>query len=216
MMRRPAAADQLLFVEGTDDREFVYQLCNRHAIDNKEHFEVRASQGVVAALNAFETAARLKRERAIGLIVDADDDLGRRWQEVQARLDKLGHSTPALIEAGLIIEPSDGPRLGIWVMPDNTLPGALEDFASALVPASDALWPRARAAVADIPSELRQCRHDPKVVIHTWLAWQEEPGTPLGLALAKRYLDAEHAAAKRLADWLRRLFVEPRAPDDSR
>jgi hypothetical protein len=35
------------------------------------------------------------------------------------------------------------------------------------------------------------------------LTWQDEPGHPLRLALAKRYLDVEHAAAKRLAGWLR-------------
>ncbi|MFH1466552.1 MAG: DUF3226 domain-containing protein [Pseudomonadota bacterium] len=48
--------------------------------------------------------------------------------------------------------------------------------------------------------------HEPKAVLHTWLAWQEEPGTPMGLALTRRYLDPCHPRAVAFAAWLRRLF----------
>jgi len=45
-----------------------------------------------------------------------------------------------------------------------------------------------------------------KAHLHTWLAWQEEPGTPMGLAITKRYLDAEAPYALLLLNWIRELF----------
>ena len=45
--------------------------------------------------------------------------------------------------------------------------------------------------------------------MHTWLAWQEEPGIPLGLAVTKRYLDVDHVLARQFLQWLQRLFPAP-------
>jgi hypothetical protein len=45
-----------------------------------------------------------------------------------------------------------------------------------------------------------------KAQLHTWLAWQEQPGTPLGLAITNRYLDADALHAQQLMDWIRQLF----------
>jgi hypothetical protein len=45
-----------------------------------------------------------------------------------------------------------------------------------------------------------------KANIHTWLAWQEEPGKPMGQAITKRYLDAAAPHAQQLMDWLCKLF----------
>ena len=50
------------------------------------------------------------------------------------------------------------------------------------------------------------CNYRSKALIHTWLAWQEDPGTPLGLAVTKRYLDGDHALAQQFVQWLLRLF----------
>jgi hypothetical protein len=44
--------------------------------------------------------------------------------------------------------------------------------------------------------------HFAKAHIHTWLAWQSDPGTPMGLALTKKYLDAGSLGT---APFLRRL-----------
>ena len=73
------------------------------------------------------------------------------------------------------------------------------------------LLERAVSCVDGIPPEQRRFRdtYRSKALIHTWLAWQEEPGTPLGLAVTKRYLDADHALARQFVQWLRRLFPPP-------
>jgi hypothetical protein len=39
------------------------------------------------------------------------------------------------------------------------------------------------------------------------LAWQQEPGKPLGQAITARYIDADAPNAKQLIEWLRSLFI---------
>jgi hypothetical protein len=93
-------------------------------------------------------------------------------------------------------------------MPDNTVPGMLEDFCRLLIPTNDPLWIRALRAVQAIPESERlfSVQHAAKANIHTWLAWQEEPGKPIGQAITKKYLDADAPHALRLIAWLRSLF----------
>jgi hypothetical protein len=96
-------------------------------------------------------------------------------------------------------------------MPDNTLPGMLEDFARFLVPPGDNLWPRACDCIDNIPVDQRRfpAQHLIKAQMHTWLAWQQQPGLPLGLAVTTRYLDANAIHAQQLVAWIRRLFPSP-------
>ena len=111
-------------------------------------------------------------------------------------------------ENGTIIHQPGMPVVGIWIMPDNSLPGMLEDFIAFLVPDGDPLWNRASDCLQQIPPEERRFtdNHQNKAHLHTWLAWQKDPGTPMGLAITKSYLDADAPNAQRLIAWLRRLF----------
>jgi hypothetical protein len=43
-------------------------------------------------------------------------------------------------------------------------------------------------------------------LIHSWLAVQETPGTPMGLAITKRYLNTDDENCQVFIDWLKRLF----------
>ena len=83
------------------------------------------------------------------------------------------------------------PRLGIWIMPNNQTSGILEDFLRFLVPQPNILFDHAKASVAAIPEGERRFKQltEPKAVVHTWLAWQEDPGLPFGTAITARFLD---------------------------
>lgn len=74
-------------------------------------------------------------------------------------------------------------------MPDNTLPGALEDFMQSIMPRGDQLWDHSVNSVAQIPAVDGTFRFPAtairKAEVHTWLAWQDEPGWPYGVALTK-------------------------------
>jgi hypothetical protein len=48
--------------------------------------------------------------------------------------------------------------------------------------------------------------YETKALIHTWLAWQEEPGTPLGLAIKRQYFAGDAPLAAEFVNWLKRLF----------
>ena len=64
------------------------------------------------------------------------------------------------------------------------------------------------ASVAAIPPADRRFRQvaESKAIIHTWLAWQREPGMPLGRAITARFLDPNVSQVDVIVDWLMRLF----------
>ena len=103
----------------------------------------------------------------------------------------------------------DLPAIGVWVMPDNQLPGKIEDFVARLVPDQDPLLPMAERATQSIPAALRRFSEPDlaKAVIHNWLAWQEEPGSRMGEAFTKRYLDPKAPTALVFVEWVRRLLA---------
>jgi hypothetical protein len=109
----------------------------------------------------------------------------------------------------LILE-NDSQKTGVWIMPDNNVNGRLEDFVSFLIPPEDELLPIVHSTLDDI--ETRKLNkysetHKSKAIIHTWLAWQKEPGTPMGLSITKKYLTTDDdATCHKFVQWLNNLF----------
>jgi hypothetical protein len=99
-------------------------------------------------------------------------------------------------------------QIGIWLMPDNQRPGALEDFLGKLVPTEDATWSYADEAVQKARGLGAPClaKDHGKSLLHTWLAWQEEPGLPFGAAMKAEVLRKDAGEALRFVGWFRRLF----------
>ena len=210
-MARPSKKQsRVLLVEGPDDKEVIFQFCNRHAIDNRSLFDVEVCGGFTELRDTLSQEPRFGRE-AVWAIVDADADCLDRWRSLHGVLEGLGYTDVPLSPArsGTILPAKDSlARLGVWLMPDNESAGILEDFLARLVSSEDVLLPRANAAVDAIPAHERRFAEvrRPKALMHTWLAWQEEPGTPLGLAVTRRYLQTDHELAERFLAWLRLLF----------
>lgn len=68
--------------------------------------------------------------------MDANDDLDARWSAVANRLRAENIEVPSSPErTGTIIDSK--PRVGIWLMPNNTSPGELENFVSEMIPNDD-------------------------------------------------------------------------------
>ena len=95
-----------------------------------------------------------------------------------------------LLVEGVVV---DAARVGLWVMPDNQSHGMLEDFLAAMADtAHPELMVESESAISNIESKgLQQYtpRHRPKAKIHTYLAWQKDPGSTLPQAIQKHYLD---------------------------
>lgn len=203
---------KILLVEGPDDEHVFKNLCGRHGFPLLD--EVRPHGGYTALLDAIPTRLKESDIESLGIVIDADTDLASRWAAVSDRLRKGGYEVPQDPErSGLVLPSPQGtllPRVGVWIMPDNNLPGILEDFIRDLVPAGDHLYGYAEQCVAGIDTAEKLFRDLdlPKVHIHTWLAWQDEPGKPLGQAITRGILDADSAKALEVVAWLKRLYIQ--------
>ena len=209
-----------LLVEGTDDANVCYHLLISHRIVVKDRDTKRANNNGIEIVdtkgieNLLEDLPRQiladSSLASLGIVVDADDDIAVRWQALRDILLKVGYSTvPASPDlGGTIIYEHDQPTIGIWIMPNNELPGMLEHFCRFLVPYDDCLWDRAESVVQQVMQV--DCRfpqpHLMKAQIHSWLAWQNEPGKPLGQAITKRFLDSQAPYAQQFILWICRLF----------
>lgn len=94
-------------------------------------------------------------------------------------------------------------------MPNNLANGILENFISYLVPEKDELFEKVEGFLIKLEiqqlSKFREV-HKSKAKTHNWLSLQEDPGTPLGLAITKNYLDSECKDAAVFIKWLQRLI----------
>ena len=202
--RSESEPPKLLLVEGQDDEHVVKHLRGRLAPDLV--FHCKDAGGSDLLLKAIPAAMRPDERLALGIVMDANDDLATRWQAIGDRLRKGEVRLPAEPELGGTIIDSD-PRVGVWLMPDNSTPGELENFVSELVPKDDPVWPLAERYIDGIPSEHRRFspRKELRAKLHAWLATRQEP-RKMGAAIGTAELDAEVPLATQFTDWLHRLF----------
>jgi hypothetical protein len=143
-------------------------------------------------------------------MLDADKSLESRWESVQGKLKNYPYAFPSRPNTyGTVVEEiSDKPKLGFWFMPNNQNPGMLEDFCAEL--AEPAALAFARECVGQASErEVATFKevHRSKAVIHTYLAWQDEPGCPLGTAIASQALSPGSDIAVSFTQWLTTLFT---------
>jgi hypothetical protein len=199
-----------LWVEGEDEIHVFKHICNIRNITPK--FTSLSQRGLPNLLASLPVTIRLGEDGdRLGIVLDADLDIAARWTQVRTILQGLGFPSipPAPEPAGTIIRSVGLPTVGVWIMPDNTIPGMLEDFLAVLVPSGDMLWPQAEKCVEEAARIDRRFNpdHATKAKIHTYLAWQSEPGVRLGRAISLRCFEANNPLVDSFLDWLDRLFA---------
>ena len=196
--------DRVLLVEGPDDEHVVWHLSNRH--EGMPDFCILQKEGIDNLLDFMALEILEPGRTAVGILLDANDDLTARWSSVVDRLREEEIQLPESPEAGgTILEGS--PRIGIWLMPDNKTPGELEDFVSSMIPADDPVWPRAQGYIDGIPKEDRKFteKKTQRAKLHAWLATREDPRF-MGAAIGAYDLEVDGSLSTTFADWLRQLF----------
>ncbi len=201
----------ILLVEGTDDEHVLKHLCGNRGIQHLD--EIKPIGGIEQLLENLPVRLKESDVRALGLVIDADADLASRWRAIRDRLLAAGYPNvpDEPVSTGTILDPPPNqllPRVGVWIMPDNQTKGILEDFLKFLVPSPSKLFAHVESSIETIPEAERRF-HDlakPKAIIHTWLAWQAEPGKPFGTAIAAKFLDADAPQADVLVAWLKNLY----------
>ena len=227
------ANKSVMLVEGDDDYHVFQHLMTAHGLDQQIKWRLEAygtgtktgqeneivfreRQGYTNVREYLSQQLRITGDlKQLGVVVDADLDFAARWQSLRDVLVGAGYAdAPVQAETqGLILEhsetPDEKPRVGVWIMPNNQDVGSMENFFALLLPPEDALWERARHCVEQIPVKERRFKGAfIKAHVHTWLAWQERPGLPMGKAISEKekHLNANAPSALPLVDWLRRLF----------
>ena len=219
--KHPEFMENILLVEGNDDLHVIANLCGANEIQARSHFEIIDGGGYEKLRESLSPRLKAGNQRRMGIVVDADTQLADRWASLRDLLRKAGYSsTPDNpVATGTILfpdvpeaenaEPPYRATIGVWIMPDNTLPGALEEFVRLLVPPERmALWDHAEASVAYLPLKPSLPTENwlAKARIHTYLAWHENPGTPMGQAITKKYLAGDAEATQPFIAWISRLF----------
>src|SRR5215213_941713 len=205
-------ARRVLLVEGVTDLHVVQNLWIRR-FGAPPPFEIESKDGINNLREAFRANLLASNIARLGIIADADAGLDKRWPGFRQPLIERGYSSVTKLadESGTIVfDPERSvPVIGIWLMPNNRDSGTLEDFVRFLVPAQDSLWEEANHAVDRLPEDrvLFKPVHRSKAILATWLAWQRQPGIPMGQAVSRKLLDAGAPEADALLTWLSKLMI---------
>lgn len=203
-----------LLVEGKTDAYAVASLLSHHVKwgQSKEEWPVFldgvGSVSEILHANIISTHIKESGIKALGVMIDADDEFVSRWNRIKTICKNIYPSFPEDMPVNGLVHVEEGkPRFGVWIMPDNKSRGMLETLLAFLVPSQD-LWNLSTHTVEEARKSGAPFKdvHSDKAKVHTWLAWQDPPGQPLGEALKAKCLDPSSAYAKPFVDWFRRLF----------
>lgn len=201
-----------LIVEGANDKWAVINLMLRSAwaeVGDAPWLPFVHDAGDVNRLLKL-VGPHCKSYDRVGVVVDANGDSSKRWTQVRGELSRADVGLvlpPSPAEGGIIVKGADK-RFGVWLMPNNRDPGRIEEMFAQMIPTADAAWPWAQEAVHEAEAHgARFARKDAlKAQVHTWLAWQEEPGLPFGKAIERGLVSADAPLALAFVDWMDRLF----------
>jgi hypothetical protein len=201
--------DKVLLVEGANDCHVVLALRKAHNVpETFGIYQCGSDDRVLRRLDALIISSN--RPQVIGVMLDADTSVEGRWQSIKSKLQS--YTLPNKPDAdGTVVESSsdEKPKLGFWLMPNNQDSGMLEDFCAELAQPESLAFARecVEQAQAMQVTTFKEV-HRSKAVIHTYLAWHDEPGYPLGKAITSQALRPHTDVAVKFTNWLIRLFGE--------
>jgi hypothetical protein len=203
-------APHRLIVEGRDDQWSIIALTAKHGWDwDKPDAEIPYVDNAEGVNNALEALpAAIKSCSRVGIVVDADTSPTNRWEQIGDRIRGEGFTLPTEPDVAGTVVSSGTKRVGVWLMPNNVATGKLEDFLAFLVPPNDGRWQHAETSTREAKT-LNAPFEDKdfiKALIHTWLAWQENPGQPFGTSITATIFAHDAPLATAFVCWLRRLY----------
>jgi hypothetical protein len=199
--------ETLLLVEGPDDLKIIQSLLRFYRLENL--IRIQDSEGYQTLRKEISSILDDSRIRYLGIVADSDTNLSNRWASVRDKLRECGCDPPkALPKEGAIFNGPRGVRVGVWLMPDNNMTGAMEAFLHQLISPDDPNWPYAQTCVANLPQKAKDSdTWRDKARLYTYLAWQEQPGKPPESVLrSPAYFDASAGVAQAFVAWVKLLF----------
>ena len=216
---------QQLIVEGKDDLYSILHLLRRTGVLQKEATEQSSPIEIIPVnskrrlIDDIRTRWKQAGVKSIGYVLDADDAASElkgvvpTWDAIRHRLTQI----PVDSETSISIHGftgqvgTEGPRIGIWIMPDNQRDGAIEDFLISLIDPLDLLFRFASEKTAEagnlaVDDKFRDSDFG-KAVLSCWLAWCDDPGKPYGHAMLAGRFSVSTEPATRFIDWIRKLYI---------
>ena len=198
---------RLLMVEGQDDKHVIWQICNRSP--KTPDFFIQDRGGIEPLLDVVGAEINVPDRQALGIIVDADDNPTGRWAAIANRLSDEGIQVPnSPADEGIVVDTGGKPRVGIWLMPDNSTDGELENFVAGMIPTIDPVWPLSQQYIDDIPASHRKFAPGKTIraQVHAWLATLADPRL-MGQAIGFGDLSITGQVTQTFLRWLARLFA---------
>ena len=201
----------LLLVEGRSEENAIREFYKQWKIDI--NFDI-SSEGYITQLKTY-FKMHLKSSnilRKLWVIIDADASYACAWQSIRDILERSGKYNPPLqlCSNGLILTPIDENDLvvGVWIMPNNQDVGMLEDFMMEIIPEDNMLLHEAETVLTNIEKKNIQKYknvHRAKAKLHTWLAWHDEPGDSVNVAIRKNLFSQDKELVIAFRAWLMEL-----------
>jgi hypothetical protein len=205
-MGRSKIYPKILLVEGDNDKRVIPEFIEQNGIlwelNPQEYIvKIKAKDSKENLLSQTEIKTELKASglEALGIVVDADENPQTRKQRIEQIYESLGKNlNDNLSDNGLIFQLNSGIKFGIWMMPNNYNQGMLETFLSYLIeennPNDNSLWQYVEEVVVEASKRGATYKevHLDKAKIHTWLAWQDEPGNQLHQAIKYKIFNSSH------------------------
>ncbi len=192
----------LLVVEGTDDKVFFEAFINHCGFKNFEIVTLEGKRQIRSKLNAIVQSPRFRDAvSSLGIVRDADEDAHAAFQSVRDALRFVGLDVPKkpLVSIGAT------PRVTILILPDNNMPGALENLCLKAVdkdpamPCIEQFWDCLDKTGLTLP------RNHPKGKVQTFLASRPESGKRLGEAAQAGYWPLDNPAFYIIRDFLQQV-----------
>lgn len=198
---------KFVFCEGKDDQSVLEALCDKRGIDGLQIEPFRGKD----QLGEFLRKAKLRPEfsqgrvQSVAVIRDADASLDSAFQSVSDSLARHDFDPPR--EPGQVTSPSNGIRVGIFIIGPNNNTGMLEDLCLSAVTDKPG-FPCIKnffACVNEARPENERRGFSSKATVRAWMATQPHIDSYVGVAAQQGYWPFDHPAFEPLADFLRSL-----------
>ena len=197
----PESKPKLLLVEGRDEELVLGALLRHLGIYDVQVQNYGGKNRLGYFLATVTGEPNFDRIRSLGIVRDADDNAHSALESVQSSLRNVDLPIPQ----NFLDPVGNAPTVSVFIMPDNSGPGALERLclnAWAGDPAMscvDAFMQCVQDNVDMTPNAADKAR------VHAFLASRETPDLRLGLAAQQGYLPWNNPAFAALSTFLQNL-----------
>lgn len=218
-----APKENVLVVEGPNDLHAILHLLRKAGVlaenldGDSSPLEIVAVGDKKKVIKNIGPRSKESNRVRVGFVLDADHYSGDppglqpTWQSVCDQLQRIGATPPSTPAPHGYIDNLDetSRRIGIWIMPDNSSNGAIEEFLISLVDPQQLLMRFSKSTTKEAREShgatFRESQTS-KAELSCWLAWQDEPAAKYGESVQAGRFDLGQPAAVHFCEWVKQLF----------